>query len=429
MDQERLQKIFKKSSKNGDCIATQEGYTVEYKQSFGWGNIGDYARAMAAMANNRGGHIIFGIKDKPHELMGIDEKVIKKFNDKDLSKWSEALREFFEPNIIFEKDLIQYDDKIYGVIEVQESIDKPIICKKYVEHKLRIGAIYYRYKAENTEIQYAELRHIVDVEKQKVNELWMQRIKQIGLAGVSNTMILNTNTGSLEGNTKSIYISEDLLKEIRFVDRGKFVESDGEPVLSIVGEVKSVKDIPVAVSIREKEIALSDNRILDVFLQKENVTNGKEYISYILNVSAKNFPIFYYIHKMDLSKENAIKIISEIVGMQNSKKIILERVKKLSYTYYAELKNTGTDAYKKKIFFKNQLLNDCFKEEKDFSDYKYMFVAIRSLSKEEIEEKTENLYLIMKTIYYECFQIADTNFRAEFKRALCYMDEVIYKNW
>ncbi len=58
-----------------------------------------------------------------------------------------------------------------------------------------------------------------------------------------------------------------------------------------------------------------------------------------------------------------------------------------------------------------------------------MFVAIRSLSKEEIEEKTENLYLIMKTIYYECFQIADTNFRAEFKRALCYMDEVIYKNW
>lgn len=381
------------------------------------------------MANNRGGHIIFGIKDKPHELMGIDEKVIKKFNDKDLSKWSEALREFFEPNIIFEKDLIQYDDKIYGVIEVQESIDKPIICKKYVEHKLRIGAIYYRYKAENTEIQYAELRHIVDVEKQKVNELWMQRIKQIGLAGVSNTMILNTNTGSLEGNTKSIYISEDLLKEIRFVDRGKFVESDGEPVLSIVGEVKSVKDIPVAVSIREKEIALSDNRILDVFLQKENVTNGKEYISYILNVSAKNFPIFYYIYKMDLSKENAIKIISEIVGMQNSKKIILERVKKLSYTYYAELKNTGTDAYKKKIFFKNQLLNDCFKEEKDFSDYKYMFVAIRSLSKEEIEEKTENLYLIMKTIYYECFQIADTNFRAEFKRALCYMDEVIYKNW
>ncbi len=128
----------------------------------------------------------------------------------------------------------------------------------------------------------------------------------------------------------------------------------------------------MAVSIREKEIALSDNRILDVFLQKENVTNGKEYISYIVNVSAKNFPIFYYIHKMDLSKENAIKIISEIVGMQNSKKIILERVKKLSYTYYAELKNTGTDAYKKKIFFKNQLLNDCLKEEKDFSDYKYI---------------------------------------------------------
>ena len=85
-----------------------------------------------------------------------------------------------------------------------------------------------------------------------------------------------------------------VIHRLRFVDRGKFVESDGEPVLSIVGEVKSVKDMPVAVSIREKEIALSDNRILDVFLQKENVTNGKEYISYIVNVSAKNFPIFVF---------------------------------------------------------------------------------------------------------------------------------------
>ena len=63
MDEKRLQKIFRKSTKNSECIGTQEGYTVEYKQNFGWGSMPEYVRAMAAMANNRGRHIIFGIKD------------------------------------------------------------------------------------------------------------------------------------------------------------------------------------------------------------------------------------------------------------------------------------------------------------------------------------------------------------------------------
>ena len=74
MDEKRLQKIFRKSTKNSECIGTQEGYTVEYKQNFGWGSMPEYVRAMAAMANNRGGHIIFGIKDKPHEMIGLKEK-------------------------------------------------------------------------------------------------------------------------------------------------------------------------------------------------------------------------------------------------------------------------------------------------------------------------------------------------------------------
>ena len=91
VNEKRIKQIFRVSLKNENCIGTQEGYSVEYKQSFGWGNMAEYARAMAAMANNKGGHIIFGIKDKPHELMGLDEKGIKKFTERDLSKWSEYL--------------------------------------------------------------------------------------------------------------------------------------------------------------------------------------------------------------------------------------------------------------------------------------------------------------------------------------------------
>ena len=245
MNRKRIQAIFRVSTKNAMCIGTQEGYTVEYKQNFGWGSMAEYTRAMAAMANNKGGHIIFGIKDKPHEFMGLQDKTIKKFEEKDLSEWSSYVREYFEPAIEFEREIIDFQGRKYGVIEIAEASTKPIICKKYVEGKLKVGAIYYRYKAENAEIQYAELRRILDEETKKINSLWMDKIRQISLAGVSNTMVLNTASGKLYGERNSFYISPELLEKIRFVDKGKFIETDGEPVLSIVGEVKKTEDIPI----------------------------------------------------------------------------------------------------------------------------------------------------------------------------------------
>lgn len=66
-----LLKIFKKSSKNPNLIGTNEGITIEYKESFGWRSMSDYFKAMAAFFNRDGGYIIFGIKDKPHELLGL----------------------------------------------------------------------------------------------------------------------------------------------------------------------------------------------------------------------------------------------------------------------------------------------------------------------------------------------------------------------
>ena len=60
-----LSKIFKKSTRNPNLIGTNEGVTVEYKQSFGWASVSDYFKAMASFTNRDGGYIIFGIKDRP----------------------------------------------------------------------------------------------------------------------------------------------------------------------------------------------------------------------------------------------------------------------------------------------------------------------------------------------------------------------------
>lgn len=424
MNNRRLEQIFHKSTKNSDCIGTQEGYKIEYKQAFGWGNMPEYAKAMVSMANNKGGHIIFGIKDKPHELIGLDEKGIKKFLEKDLSKWSEYMREFFEPQVIFERDVYLYDGTYYGIIEVYEAQEKPIICKKYIEGKLRIGAIYYRYKAENTEIQYAELRQIIDEEKNKINEMWLNKIKQISLAGISNTMILNSATGKLEGTNNSYYIDERILEQIRFVDKGKFVEKEGEPVLSIVGEVTAVSGAPVQIAISEKEIALSENRIIEAMLKCEKISNGKEFITFLLNSSVKHLPIFYYLAQMNFNQEESIVMIESIVGQDDKIKFALSRVKK-EYTYFEELVNTGTEAFKRKIFYRNKLLNNEYLtiEKKDI---KYFSCAVRSLQSDFIKKHKETLLIQLKDIYFSSLKKCNTYIRGEYRKTVCYLDEVLY---
>lgn len=424
MDLKRIDKILKKSSKNTNCIATQEGYTVEYKQSFGWGNMPEYAKAMAAMANNKGGHIIFGIKDKPHELLGLDQKSARKFLEKDLSKWSEYLRDSFEPQIEFERELFEFEGNYYGIIEVVEAYEKPIICKKYVEGKNRIGAIYYRYKAENTEIQYAELRKMIDAEKNKINEMWFNKIKQISVAGISNTMVLNTKNGRLSGNRNNYYIDEGILEKIRFVDKGKFVESDGEPVLTIVGEVTSVTGAPVQVTIGEKEIALSDNRVIEAMLNKEKISDEKEFISYILNLGAKHLPIFYYLQKEDKNQEESVQFIQSIMGQETKVKFVVSRVKK-EYSYYDELIDTGSEAYKKKKQLRDQVMNqDSVTIKKE--DIKYFACAIRSLPSDYIKNNEDKLIQLLRNVYHSSLKEGNSNARGEFRKAICYLDEVLF---
>ena len=107
---------FKKSSRNPKLIGTNEGITVEYKQSFGWASISDYFKAMASFANRDGGYIIFGVKDKPHELLGLQGQALERFTNIDNQEWTTNLKEHFAPEIVWEKTIYDFEDKKYDKI-------------------------------------------------------------------------------------------------------------------------------------------------------------------------------------------------------------------------------------------------------------------------------------------------------------------------
>lgn len=223
-------------------LKQRESVELEYKQNFQLGdNLLKYIKTMVGMANNRGGRIVFGVKDSPHIPCGMSNDKFTKTDPKEIDT---KIREFFEPSVKWEMKEIEFDSKTFGIIYVKEASEKPVVCKKHKDPILREGAIYYRYRGETKEIEYAELKGILDEEKEKERILWIKHIEKIRMVGPRNIEILDLFNGELSYGSQKILLDEQLLSRLSVIKEGSFTEKEGEgiPVLKLIGEIEGVVD-------------------------------------------------------------------------------------------------------------------------------------------------------------------------------------------
>src|SRR3989344_8185841 len=105
-------KIFSFHATIRDRIVARESGWLEFKESFDWGSKAKYAKSMAAFANNKGGYIIFGIRDKPRDIVGLQSN---NFETTDEVKITAYLNNIFSPEIVFEKFTIIVQSKNIGI--------------------------------------------------------------------------------------------------------------------------------------------------------------------------------------------------------------------------------------------------------------------------------------------------------------------------
>lgn len=234
-------------------VQQRESTTLEYKKLFTFDKefFHKCLRTIAGFANNQGGMLVFGVKNRPHELIGIDGIFLQAHEDN--KTLSEKINLFFAPVIQFETEIRTLNEKLIGIIYVQEARHKPIICKRQGEQDiLREAAVYFRYQAETKEIQFADLFMMLEREKDKERKQWFALVERTAKIGVDNVGLLDLRTGAVSGTSGSFLIDESLLPKLRFIQDGHFSETDGEPTLKLIGEVQSMS---TALTI-EKHIAV-----------------------------------------------------------------------------------------------------------------------------------------------------------------------------
>ncbi len=221
-------------------ITKRESYDLEFKQSFHYGDsLYEYVRSLVGMANNRGGQIVFGIKDSPRIPIGL---VNDKFEKLDPTKLNGVILESFSSDISYSIDVIEWKGKQFGVLKVAEARVKPVICRKTHKKILREGAIYYRYRGETKEIKYSELSALIDSERDKEKKLWMDHIQKIAEVGPSHAHILDTTSGKMDVGNQTVLIDSSVVDKVKFIREGHFTENNAAPALKLIGDISGVLD-------------------------------------------------------------------------------------------------------------------------------------------------------------------------------------------
>jgi hypothetical protein len=275
---------FKFQINSKGFLINRESFDLEYKQSFHFGDsLIDYTRSMVGMANNRGGKIIFGIQDSPRKPVGL---LNDKFANVDTTKINNVVSEYFSHEFDWELTSIEFNNMEFGIIEIKESNNKPIVCKKTKHRCVREGTIYYRYRGETKEISYPELSNILAKEKEKERRLWLSHIQKISDIGPQNVQFLDTYKGEINVGNEKILIDKTLLNQLKFIKEGQFVEKDGATTLTLAGEISGVFDNgtilpneishPFQSSHIETQFGLSRYQV-GCLIKKLNVQNNPKY--------------------------------------------------------------------------------------------------------------------------------------------------------
>ena len=309
----------------------RENKKLEYKSNFNFGSMNEYSRTMAAFANTKGGIIVFGVTDSPRQAIGMKNDNFEKIDEEKITSF---LNEHFAPEIEWEKYLFEIDGKKFGVILVNESKNKPIVCiKDTKKDKSRESDIFYRYVGRTQRIRYPELKKILDEKIENERKKWLEHIENISRIGPENIALIDILRGEIPSEGSKILIDKKLLKEIKFIQEGKFVEKEGAPALKLIGEVEGAEIITPKFNLEDdfyttKELAKELN-----LLPETEFTGYMTAVIWKYNIQEKEE---YYQHKG--TQKLYSRLALEFLKSQN---ITLEQAKQIYKEYLQSLRKSN----------------------------------------------------------------------------------------
>ena len=295
----------------------------------------DVIRSIAGLANNRGGYIFFGVRDRTLTADGLSDTA---FFDTDPALINRSLAGALDPVPHVTKSSINLGKKRIGVFYVEKHEHAPVIATKNIAQDVKEGTIYYRYVGETRAIKPGELRQIIANREQRAIAEFTRRMNRVA---TGEEATIDLDTGQVTGKTGRFVIDKDLLPNIQFIREGDFTEAKGAPALRLIGDVE-----PISATERDRARIIRDNVTPDAvirnFLRSERVADPMQYIHSQAHSQRKWLPVWFYVKQSAVALDDIVEDLRRQVATHPSSRDAL--VRRLLRTVSAYRKQTGKPA-------------------------------------------------------------------------------------
>ena len=327
-----IDRAFFSQGPSGDWILLGgESEDRECKAIFDPKKLTPVVKAVAGLANNKGGRIFFGISDGAFRVEGVGPE----FAATDIVKIVEKVKAHLSPTpTITTKEIIEVGGRTVGYIEVAPHDDKPVIVYRDGDG-LNEGEILFRYPGQTARIKFGDLRSLLEKRDRAARSEFANAIERLADVGPKNMMMLDVQNGVMDGAAKPILIDEKLLESIRFIKEGEFDEKAGSPTLKLVGNVTPVASAPTQPIEKISPKAIFQDDILDEFLAQNRVYEPFQYIEAALAQPRQWSPVFYFARMSgQTNAEIAERLKANRRSNSGKRKVLIDRLagRKTAYT-------------------------------------------------------------------------------------------------
>lgn len=162
-------------------ITCGETTTIQFKEM--WTSQKEIAKEMVAFANSRGGKILFGVKDKTGEIIGLTYEQVQETSRELGNTANEQIR----PTVYIDIDVVTVDDKLVVICDVETGKNKP--------YKTLAGEIWVK--------QGADKRRVT--ENSEILSLFQESgCYQVDLSPVSGTSMSDVNRYDIDDYLKRV---------------------------------------------------------------------------------------------------------------------------------------------------------------------------------------------------------------------------------
>lgn len=220
---------------NTNPLSKKESQQVEFKENIQNELFIRYAKSLASFANNKGGMIIFGVKNSPHTPIGTTSHTT--FNRDRLGR---ILDRFFSPLIDWQMVITDVGSRQFPVLYVDKNPGEIYVCleENNAEH-LHTGDILFRYNSENKKIAPNELQRLLQSIKEAERTAVLSKVNVIANSNPRDLLIANLAEKTLPELGGKLVIEESVAKELRFIKEGQLAHK-GKPVLKIISKVQPI---------------------------------------------------------------------------------------------------------------------------------------------------------------------------------------------